>query len=231
MVPGACWKSILKLSVYLFHHTSSFAVSSTISVTLGRKSVARKKRMTRGKTRLLCREKKGKGYRWRKLALRIHWTTHIYCCLFAVDLAQITRSHKQLENWVTKVQCRTSWQETSNHEKYQGCVEVKWTKKTDIICVWSLDKEHKSEVWLFAKMGLNLLVRTLWVLTLVTALAVAQDDGVLEVPAPETTTVVIDPGKLTTMKYIFVIKHRILNQLNWLLRTFKRNIFSLLGQN
>ena len=46
-------------------------------------------------------------------------------------------------------------------------------------------------------MGLHPLVRTLWVLTLVTALAVAQDDGVLEVPAPETTTVVIieDPGK------------------------------------
>ena len=58
-------------------------------------------------------------------------------------------------------------------------------------------KEHKSEVRLFAKMGLHLLVRTLWVLSLVIALAVAQDDGVLEVPAPETTTVVIDPGKLT----------------------------------
>ena len=59
-------------------------------------------------------------------------------------------------------------------------------------------------------MGLHPLVRTLWVLTLVTALAVAQDDGVLEVLAPETTTVVIDPGKLTTMKYIFVIiRHRV----------------------
>ena len=33
-----------------FHHTSFFAVYSTNSVTLGRKSVARKKRMTRGKT-------------------------------------------------------------------------------------------------------------------------------------------------------------------------------------
>ena len=54
-------------------------------------------------------------------------------------------------------------------------------------------------------MGLHPLVRTLWVLTLVTAQAVAQEDGVLEVPAPETTTVVIDPGKLTTLKYIFVI--------------------------
>ena len=54
-------------------------------------------------------------------------------------------------------------------------------------------------------MGLHFLVRTLWVLTLVTAIAVAQDDGVLEVLAPETTTVVIDPGKLTTLKYIFVI--------------------------
>ena len=74
-------------------------------------------------------------------------------------------------------------------------------------------------------MGLHLLVRTLWVLTLVTALAVAQDDGVLEVPAPETTTVVIieDPGKLTTMKYIFVIRRKSLNQLNWL-RTIKSNI-------
>ena len=59
-------------------------------------------------------------------------------------------------------------------------------------------------------MGLHPLVRTLWVLTLVTALAVAQDDGVLEVLAPETTTVVIDPGKLTTMKYILVIiRHRV----------------------
>ena len=67
-------------------------------------------------------------------------------------------------------------------------------------------------------MGLHLLVRTLWVLTLVTALAVAQDDGVLEVPAPETTTVVIEgTGKLTTMKNISVNKHRNLNQLNWLL--------------
>ena len=110
-----------------------------------------------------------------KLASRIHWTTHIYCFLFAVDLAQITRSHKQF-------------------------------------------KKLKSEVWLFAKMGLHLLVRTLWVLTLVTALAVAQDDGVLEVPAPETTTVVIEgTGKLTTMKNISVNKHRNLNQLNWLL--------------
>ena len=74
-------------------------------------------------------------------------------------------------------------------------------------------------------MGLRLLVRTLWVLILVTALAVAQDDGVLEVPAPETTTVVIieDPGKLTTMKYIFVIRRRSLNELNWL-STVKRNI-------
>ena len=54
-------------------------------------------------------------------------------------------------------------------------------------------------------MGLHPLVRTLWVLTLVTAQAVAQEDGVLEVPAPETTTIVIDPGKLTTLKYIFVI--------------------------
>ena len=54
-------------------------------------------------------------------------------------------------------------------------------------------------------MGLHPLVRTLWVLTLVTAQAVAQEDGVLEVPAPETTTVVIDPGKLTTLKYIFII--------------------------
>ena len=40
---------MFKLSVYLFHHTSFFAVCSTNSVTLGRKSVARKKRLTRGK--------------------------------------------------------------------------------------------------------------------------------------------------------------------------------------
>ena len=45
---------MLKLSVYLFHHTSFFAVCSTNSVTLGRKSVARKKKIDSGKTRLLC---------------------------------------------------------------------------------------------------------------------------------------------------------------------------------
>ena len=45
---------MLKLSVYLFHHTSFFAVCSTNSVKLGRKSVARKKKIDSGKTRLLC---------------------------------------------------------------------------------------------------------------------------------------------------------------------------------
>ena len=39
---------MLKLSVYLFHHTSFFAVCSTNSVTLGRKSVARKKKIDSG---------------------------------------------------------------------------------------------------------------------------------------------------------------------------------------
>ena len=53
-VATSCQKTMFKLSVYLFHHTSFFAVCSTNSVTLGRKSVARKKKIDSGKTRLLC---------------------------------------------------------------------------------------------------------------------------------------------------------------------------------
>ena len=37
-----------------FHHTSFFVVCSTNNVSLGRKSVARKKKIESGKTRLLC---------------------------------------------------------------------------------------------------------------------------------------------------------------------------------
>ena len=53
-MPGSYQKPMLKLSVFLFHHTSYFAVCSTNCVTLGRKSVARKKKdWLGGKTRLL----------------------------------------------------------------------------------------------------------------------------------------------------------------------------------
>ena len=50
---------MLRLTVYLFHHTSFFAVCSTNSVTLGRKSVVRKKKIDSGKTRLLCCARSG----------------------------------------------------------------------------------------------------------------------------------------------------------------------------